>query len=463
MSPTTAVLALVVVGTTAVLVWRRPVVGAVLLAVITPLVAGIDRGRVIPVLRPNEALVCFVAGVLVLRWVWSAPTGVRWQLRLTAIDRAMLMMAAANSVVPLAVMAFRGQTIVPDDLTYALVLWKYLAVYAVVRAAVRTQREVMMCLVAAMVSAVAVAAVGVLQALDVAGVRAALLGYYAPYGYTGALAAPRGGSTLGLPAATADLLILNLATAIGLWWKDRRHGLLLAGVSFACVGGILGAAEFSSAFGLLLGVLATAVICRRYDIIRFAPAVAAAGVVVLWPVIEHRLAGFQSATGLPVSWTTRMSNLANYFLPELFSGTNPLLGVRPAARVAVSHQGTGFVWIESGYVWLLWGGGVPLLLAFLWFVRVALRDLVPLARTIASPSAVAALAASSGLVVVTVLMVFDPHVTYRGSADWLFSLLALATVGARTAAGSGGPVKVPDTSRTPSSRPRLSNEVGALS
>jgi lipopolysaccharide/colanic/teichoic acid biosynthesis glycosyltransferase len=151
--------------------------------------------------------------------------------------------------------------------------------------------------------------------------------------------------------------------------------------------------------------------------------------VVLLPVVRQRLAGF-SGGHLPDSWNNRLSNLQTVFWPRLGKDFGWLLGVQPAARIPDPHRAAGFVWIESGYTWLLWSGGLPLLITFLVFLvtgLTALRSAVYF--TVDAPMRVAAVAGYAALWVFGVLMFFDPHLTLRGSADLFFPLLALALVG----------------------------------
>jgi hypothetical protein len=242
--------------------------------------------------------------------------------------------------------------------------------------------------------------------------------------------ANRGSSTLGSAFSTADVMIMSLILALSLIRvRPDRRGLLFAG-SLVFIGGCIAAGEFSGYLGLLVALLAFGTLFGS-QFRRLVPVFLASGALLavpFWPVLQARLSGFSSVHGMPPSWQGRLHNLQHFFLPKLLDGTNWLLGVQPAARVPAPERWREFVYIESGYVWLLWTGGIPLLLAFLYFVGRTLSKLRPMARGRADAVGAAASAAYCYLLTLLVLMVFDPHLTMRGTADLLFALLALSRV-----------------------------------
>ncbi|MCW2586819.1 MAG: hypothetical protein JWN55_2335 [Frankiales bacterium] len=440
-SPLVLLLGLAVCGLAA-LVWRRPEVATYVVVFVTPLTAGIDRGAAIPLLRVNEAVALVVGGTVALKAVLTHRTGRLTSPRLAGVEKALVLLAVTSSVLPLLWLALRQQPVTPDDLTYSVVLWKLLGIYAIARFTIRTPEQLRRCLWLSLLSGAVVAVVAVLQVLGLLGVPRLVSTWFAPYGHTAAFPA-RGSSTLGLPAATADLFIANLAIVVGLWAYDQRsRALVPLGVLFVL--GAMSAGEFSSALGLLLAAVVLACLLHRPRALLALVPVGLLGSQLLQPVLARRFEGFQSASGIPDSWVGRFENLSTYFWPQLFSHGHWVLGVRPAARVAVPSQATGFVWIESGYTWLLWAGGLPLLGAFVVFVVAALRSA---RRSIAlgpGPGAAVGVATCTVLVVMTFLMLFDPHLTYRGAADELFVLVALSGVAARAASTPPEPLRAPD-------------------
>jgi hypothetical protein len=228
-------------------------------------------------------------------------------------------------------------------------------------------------------------------------------------------------------------MVFNLAVISGLWTRYRGHRLVLAAAAVLMVFGVISAGQFTGFIGLVVGVVCIALVCRSARLLGLFAAAAPVGAIVLWPVISKRLLGFQSASGLPVSWTGRLYILTNYYWPKLFSDWNWLLGVRPAARIPVAGLKGGYVWIESGYTWLLWGGGILLLASYVFFAVVTARSAWQAARAGRDARSVAGVAVFTAVIVISVLMISDPHLTYRGSADAFFFLIALAAPTARRA------------------------------
>jgi hypothetical protein len=412
-----------------VIVATRPEWGAYLYLLVTPLIVGIARSDTL-LIRPNEGLLGLILIALSARALILMLRGQPYRFTINRVDLALLLMSLCASLIPLAFRYARSQPISSDDLLYAFVLWKYFVVYRVFREAVTSPEQVAVCLWLAMTSAVVVAVVAVLQVTNLFGVPEFLLAYYDdPFGGSTGTGSDRGTSTIASSFGVANVMAMNLAIVLVMFagGHPRRNLLVVAGGVFVL--GCVATGQFSGFLGLM--IVAGAVTCIAARARMLLTAVALAGAIaglILWPVIAERLSGFDTLAGLPPSWVGRLNNLQRFIWPELFSGWNWIVGVRPAARIAAPEPWREWVFIESGYTWLLWTGGLPMLLAFAFFVRCSLKDLWLVVRGPADLIGVAAAASFSWLIAMSVLMLFDPHLTIRGSADLFFPLLALAFV-----------------------------------
>lgn len=419
---------------------RWPQTAAYAFIITMPFLAGIDRGAIVPLLRPNELVQVFLTAAIAGRVYLLLTAGYRPRLVLRPLDRVMLAMAVLGSVVPLAWMAARGEPVAFSDVLAAVPLWKYYALYVLVRLSVTTVEQVRVAIWLCLLGAVAVAAVTVAQTLGILGVREALETYWVPLGDTQSISEGRGSSTLGSPIATGDYLAFNLALALtAAAWVRGSGRLLLAPLVAALMIGTLGSAQFSAAIGLGVVLVVVAWLTNRVRLLlAIGPLVGIVGLAVLWPAISIRLAEFSDG-GWPQSWVVRWDNLSTFYIPSL-ADFGWLLGLGPDSVVQAPEMWRETIWLESGYLWLLWVGGIPLLIAFVMFVVAGIRHTFSVAKARRDAVGVAATGAAAALCAIAVLTLLDPHLTLRGAGDLTFVLLALSTVRHR----AGQPVEVPE-------------------
>ncbi len=417
----------------------RPPLAAYLILALTPLIAGIERGVLVPVLRPSEALLALVASALAVRGVADWIQGASWRWNVGAVEWSLLALAYSGSVLPLLWMVVRGRQVTMDDLLYASYIWKLVAVFAVIRISVRTERQVRASLWITLGSTLVVGVVAILQALGSSGVGALLAAWYTPGEAEGSLTGGRGSSTLSSSLAVADVMVFSLGIAAGLAFRGGRRWGVLLGATVVLTLGVVAASQVSGFLAWPVALLASgAAVGRLRRLVVVALPVAVLATLLLWPVIGERLEQFGAPYTLPRAWVGpdgRLDNLTTFFWSELFTDLNWLTGVRVAARVPAPEGWRDWVWIESGHTWLLWSGGVTFFLACFAFLAVAIRATASVARRRVDAIGAAAVGSFAALWVNVVVMTFDVHLTLRGSGELAFALLALALTGA---GGPGG-------------------------
>jgi hypothetical protein len=408
-----------------VVVAVHPVAAVYIYLATLPFLAGIDRDVLIPVVRPNEALlVLLLAGAACgayLRFV----RGDAVDLRMRPLDIPLAVFVLLSTLWPLSWLLLRGLTPASEELLALLPVCKLVALLILVRTAVRTDAQLVRVARTIAWPAAAIAVIAVLQTAGFAPVIALLTTYWNGDRDPAELS-DRGSTTLASPIATGDYIVLALALLLGLAvrrliprWEQVFLGLVL-------VAGSLAAGQFST--WASAAVVGTAMLYQypqlRSLVVRGLPVLGVAVLIGL-PTVLGRLSEFDDGFGVPRSWLGRWDNLTNFYLPGL-GDFRWVLGVGPDSVLQAPETWREVIYLEYGYLQFLWVGGVPLLLAFGWLSLAVFRY----ARRCAARSDAAGAygtALWAAWWMVLALSIIDIHLLLRGAGDLLFVWLAVVS------------------------------------
>ncbi|MEM9652340.1 MAG: sugar transferase [Actinomycetota bacterium] len=402
-----------------------PVLLVLVYVLAMPFLAGLPRGTGIPLLRMSEVLQLSVTGAAMALAALALASGRRWRLRIQPVEWWLLAVAATASVLPVLWLVARGLPVGQAELLGAFPFVKYLLLYALVRGCVSTTDHLETLSRGIAAAALVLAAIAVTQALRV-GPVVDVLGRFYVSGVEDLVDDGRGTTTLGSSIATGALLAFSTGVALSWGLVTGRRGWFA--VAAALTVGTLASGQAGSVIALGVVVLTVAHLHgRTAQLVRWGLPASALAVLGLWPVVAARLGDLDQGTGLPSSWLIRWSNISDLYLPSLVDG-GWVLGVSPNAILAPPDVWRDSIYLESGYLWLLWVGGVPLFVAAVGLLVTAWRGLgAAIRQTQTDPGVIAVAAAARGAVAMMVLLsLIDPHLSLRGGADLFFVLLALS-------------------------------------
>jgi peptidoglycan biosynthesis protein MviN/MurJ (putative lipid II flippase) len=423
-----AAIGLAAVSSVCILVITRPAWAVYLYLGAFPFLAGIDRGRLVPVLRATEALQLLVTVAAVVGLVGRlVRNGRNPSIRVGPIDVSFVAMAVTGSVLPVAWLLVRHEPIASADLMACLPLWRYLGLYVLVRSVMRNRDEMRRAAAVLLVAACGVAVIGIGQSFNAPGVRNVLVKYWSSSLNPNEAANGRASTTFGSPIATATFLSLSFGLALALLvGSKRRAPAVLRPVAVLLFVGAVSTGQISAVLALLVVSIVTAAMTGRLgSLLRWSIPALALMSLVLWPIVQRRLGDVDRSSGLPQSWVVRIDNLRTLYLPE-FRGLRWLFGVRPDSVATPLDRGRQVAFLESGYLSLLWIGGIPLLVSYVGFVVASTRSLLQRPRLFDYFGRSVSIAAVSSVAAIALLNFTDAHLTFRGGADVTFALLAIA-------------------------------------
>jgi len=331
---------------------RRPLFGCAALVLLVPLTAGLERGAVIPVLKPNEAIL-----LIVLAGVIAHQATVRRAQPVGSLDLAVGGYVIGSIVIPWMVLTLAQY---PADLdTWRTVLSPalFLVVYYVFSRTQLTDGGLRIVLNSAMLAGVLVCGIAAAELVNLPGVRSLVEAYFpAP-----SLSSFRPSSTLGHYSAVGAFGALTYILALAIatvrlpgfrtWWLTLVMGVGVLGVIVSQTWAPLVALPVVTLIVVLYG--------RRIPRELVFTAIAGlVGFIFLWPLISARFDSQQVVTAqsfaLPESMETRIRYWNEFIIPALMDhiwlGTGTVIPSSVPARLAT--------FVDNEYLWAAFRAGL---------------------------------------------------------------------------------------------------------
>jgi O-antigen ligase len=381
-----AVLALVAALALLALTAWRPAIGLAVYAFSISLTTGLGRGTLVPVLRPNEAILLVVVCGLALHYLPR-----RQRRPITSLDMAIgaytLGVVVISSLV--LVLSRSARLFDPDTLRGILSPLQLLLVYVVYSRVELTSRAVQAVLNLTMLASIFVSVLAVAELVNLPGARVFGESYYPPAVnlYNAFEPGYRPISTLGHYSAVGAFATVNYMLALTL--SSMRHPafprLWLGLVMVANLAGLVASLTWAPLLALPL-VTGLVLWYGRHVPRQFGLTLAALAIalLVLWPAVSSRGAaqGVLSSGGsnlvIPESFAYRIRVWQAFFMPAL--ADNLLLGTGTVIPSEVPTPLTNFVdneYLREGFR----AGIVGIALLLTMFVTVAVMAV----RSRASP------------------------------------------------------------------------------
>ncbi len=345
----------------ALVVLRYPVVGAYMLVAGVPVLSGLKRGVPVPGLRPSEALVVFVA-VLVL-----IPAFRREVQPWAAVDWLAFAYALASVGIPVAHLLVRNQDVTLANVSSMFLPLQFFLLYRTVRTALPSDMHRRMALQLLLFSSVAVAVLAVVQQLDIGSSREfvkSITGSEAldSYGYS-VYARATGPFQHWHPLAGYLTVIILLCVALLLDGQQKvmsKRWLMF--VLAAAISALMLSVTFVSMIGVVLGSALLGLWAGKFRKALFWLGVGGAIAITLFSSfvftrIHNQYVGETGAsrnTLVPQTIENRLNVWTDQYIPGLAGRWASGYGPDLPPDVSWAHT-------ESVYVTLLLRGGLPLL------------------------------------------------------------------------------------------------------